>query len=101
MYPQRELIRLGVHKAALRRRMARRRADCVSSATQVFRPVAWLDHLLVLWRRLSPFAGLAAIPFGLLLKRSTAPRPRLLGVLLRWAPVVWGAMRGLASPSRR
>jgi hypothetical protein len=101
MYPQRELIRLGVHKAALRRRIGRRRADCVSSATRIFRPVAWLDRLLVLWRRVSPFAGLAAIPFGLLLKRSTAPRPRLFGALLRWTPVVWGALRSLGAPRRR
>ena len=96
MYPQRELIRLGVHKAALRRRIARRRADCVSSARRILRPVAWLDRLLVLWRRVSPFAGLAAVPLGLLLKGAVAPRPRLLGALLRWTPVVWGAVRSLA-----
>ena len=96
MYPQRELIRLGVHQAALRRRIAHRRVDCVSCASRILRPVAWLDGLLVLWRRVSPFASLAAIPFGLLLKSSVAPRPRLLGALLRWTPVVWGAVRSLA-----
>jgi hypothetical protein len=100
MYPQRELIRLGVHKAALRRRIGRQRIACASAATQVLRPVGWLDTALTLWRRVSPLARFAAIPLGLLLKRSVSPRPRLLGALLRWGPVMLGAVRGFGACRR-
>ena len=100
MYPQRELIRLGVHKAAMRRRIGRRRIACASAASQALRPVAWLDGALALWRRVSPLARFAAIPLGLLLKRSASPRPRLLGALLRWGPLALSAVRGF-SASRR
>jgi len=95
MYPQRELIRLGVHKAALRRRIGRQRTACAASAARILQPVAWLDRLLIVWRRVAPFAGLAVIPFGLLLKRWATPRPRLLGTLLRWGPLAWRAVRSL------
>jgi len=100
MYPHRELSRLAAHKAALRRRIASRRAACGGIATRVLRPVAWLDGLLAFGRGVAPFAGLAAIPLGFLLKRSPAPRPRLLGTLLRWGPWVLGAVRGLTAGRR-
>lgn len=101
MYPQRELIRLEAHKAVLRRHIGRQRTVCASAVTQVLRPVVWIDGLLSLAHRLSPFAAFAAIPLGLLLKRSTAPRPRLLGRLLRWGPLVLGAVRGLMAGRRQ
>lgn len=100
MYPHRELIRLGAHKAALRRRITAGRAAGAAAAARALRPVVWLDGVLALWRRVSPLAGLAAIPLGLLLKRSATPRPRLLGTLLRWAPLVLGAVRGLTARRR-
>ncbi|AOS44431.1 hypothetical protein Verru16b_01493 [Lacunisphaera limnophila] len=100
MYSHRELSRLSAHKAALRGRIAGRRTLAAALATRALRPVAWLDRLRDLWRGVAPFAGLAAIPLGLLLKRSPAPRPRLLGTLLRWAPVVLGAVRGLTAARR-
>lgn len=96
MYSDRELTRLSAHKAALRQRIAWHRCQCVTAATRVAQPLAWLDRMLVLWRQFAPFASLAAVPLGFLLKRSSAPRPRMLGTLLRWAPVVLGAMRGFA-----
>jgi hypothetical protein len=101
MHSDRELIRLAAHKAALRHHIGLHRTSCVQAATRVLQPVAWLDRMLGFWRRLSPFAKFAAVPLGLLLKRSSAPRPRLLGALLRWGPVVLGAVRGLAGASHR
>ena len=96
MHSDRELNRLAAVKAALRRDIAGHRRLCVTAAARVAQPLAWLDRMLVLWRQLAPFAPIAAIPLGFLLKRSSAPRPRLLGTLLRWAPAVFGAVRGFA-----
>jgi hypothetical protein len=95
MYSHRELIRLAAHKTALRRRIAGRRATCAAAAARMLAPVAWLERMLALGRKLAPFAPLAAVPLGFLLKRPAA-KPRLLGTLLRWGPVLFGAVRGLA-----
>ncbi len=95
MHPDRELSRLAGHKAALQRRIALNRTQCVAAATRATQPLAWLDRLVGFWRKLSPFAQLAAVPLGFLLKRSPATRPRLLGTWLRWSPLVLGAWRGL------
>lgn len=100
MYPHRELNELAAHKAALRSRIASRRATCGLLATRALRPLAWADTLLSFWRSVSPVARLAVIPLGFLLKRSPARRPRLLGTLLRWAPLVLGALRGLKTGHR-
>ena len=96
MYTDRELTRLSTHKVALRQRIARHRHQCVTAAARVVQPLAWLDRMLGLWRQFAPFASIAAVPLGFLLKRSSAPRPRMLGTLLRWAPVLVGAVRGFA-----
>ena len=101
MYPHRELIRLDTHKTVLRLRIARRRAECAAAAAGVMQPVAWLDRMLVLWRRVAPFAPFAAVPLGFLLKRAAAPRRSVLGALLRWGPVMLGAVRGLAGARAR
>jgi hypothetical protein len=94
MYSDRELIRLSTHKAALRQRIARHRRACVTAAAGVARPLAWVDRLLVFWRRFAPYAPLlAVVPLGLLRKRAPAGPSRLLGTLLRWGPVVLGAVR--------
>ena len=101
MYPQRELIRLEAHKAALRRRIVRRRTECVVTTTRLLQPVAWLDRMIAFGRQLIPWAPFAAVPLGFLFKRAAAPRRRLLGTLLRWGPVVFGAVRGLAGARQR
>ncbi len=103
MYPQRELRHLAFHKAALHRRIGRRRAECAAAATGVAQPLAWLDRALTFWRRLSPFTKFAAVPLGFLLKRTLSPRLKLLGSLVKWAPLVLSAVRGLrtATPSSR
>jgi hypothetical protein len=92
MYPTRELNRLAVHKQALQRRITRRRHECIAAAGCIARPFAWLDRALVLWRQLSPWMHLAAVPLGMLIKRPSTPRP--LGALLRWLPLLSGVVRG-------
>ena len=95
MYPDRELTRLAAYKAALRRDIALRRAQCAEAAARVAQPLEWLDRMLAFWRRLSPLVKFVALPLGFLLKRSLAPRTRVLGTLLRWGPPVLGAVRDL------
>ena len=95
MYPESELIRLAGHKAALRRDIAWRREQMAGAAARVARPLAWLDRAVAFWRRLSPFTQLAALPLGFALKRAVFPRVKLLGPLMRWAPLVFGAVRGV------
>ena len=100
MYPARELKQLARHKAALRGRITRQRAQCVGAATRVIQPLAWLDRMLAHWQRLSPLARLAIVPLGLLLKKAASPRPRLLGTLLRWGPTAWNIVRGFTGVHR-
>jgi hypothetical protein len=99
MYPTRELIRLGVHKRMLQRRITRRREECVAAAICIARPVAWLDRALASWRQLSPWIKLAAVPLGFLGKRSGPSRP--LSALLRWLPIISSVMRGLRAVRHR
>ena len=97
MYPQRELAQLAAHKAALRRNIALHRAECVAAAARVARPLAWLDRVVALWRRLSPLAAISLVPLGLLLKRTFGPRLRILASLVKWGPLVFGAVRGVSA----
>ena len=97
MYPEQELTRLAAHKAVLQRTIARRRVHCVAAATQVMRPLAWLDQLLASWRRFTPLAQLAVIPLGLLAKRTVFPRLKNFGSIIRWGPLVFAAVRGIRS----
>jgi hypothetical protein len=99
MYPARELNRLAIHKRALQRRIARRREECVAAAGCIARPFAWLDRALGVWRQLSPWMHVAAVPLGFLWKRSPAARP--VGAVLRWLPVVTGIMRGFNAARNR
>ena len=95
MYPARELNRLAGRKAVYRRKIGRHRAQCVRAIPAVIAPLAALDRLAAWWRRLAPLAAFAALPLGLLLKRSSAPRPRLLASLLQWGPTALGILRHL------
>lgn len=101
MYTERELIRLAAHKQALRQRIARRRTECAVAIVGVGQPLMWLDRMLSAWHRFSPLMRVAAVPLGFLLKRSARPRPRLLGRLLRWSPVILGAFRVLSAAVTR
>jgi len=100
MYPQRELSLLAAHKAALRRDIAFRRAQCVMAATRVARPLEWLDRAVGFWRKLSPFTKLAALPIGFVLKRAIFPKGKILGALVRWAPMIFGVVRNVHSVMR-
>lgn len=101
MYSDRELTALAAGKAALRRRIALRRTQCAQAAARVVQPLAWLDQASAQWQRLSPFVKFAAVPLGFLLKRSLGPRTRVLGALLRWGPLMLGAVRSLAGARDR
>ena len=100
MYTERELNRLAAHKHALRLRITRRRTECAVAIAGVGQPLMWLDRMLALWHQFSPLMKIAAVPLGFLLKRSARPRPRLLGRLLRWSPVIVGAFRVLTGGRR-
>jgi hypothetical protein len=97
MYPQRELNRLAGHKVILRRNIALRREQCAEAAARLAQPMQWADRMLALWRRVAPFARLAAVPLGLFAAGKVMPKFKLLGSLLRWGPLVVGAVRGFKS----
>lgn len=93
MYPQPELKRGVAHKAAVRRRIARQRAECVVALTQAARPLALVDRMATLWRQLAPYAGLAAVAFSFRRKRGASRHPGWVGSLLRWGPILSGVLR--------
>ena len=97
MYAKRELKRLALHKARLRRSIARHRGECTTAAASITRPLAWLDRALAFWRRLAPFTQLAAVPLGILVTRSAFSRRGLLGSLARWFPLAFAATRGIGA----
>jgi len=97
MYPQRELTRLAAYKTALQWDIALRRTQCAEAAARVAQPLAWLDRMLAFWRRLSSFAPISAVLLGWVVTRTVFPRRKILGSLLRWAPLVFGLVRGLGS----
>jgi hypothetical protein len=96
MYPRQELTILAARKAALLDLIAARREVCADAAARAARPLEIIDGGIARWRRLSPLVKFAAIPLGLLLKRSLGRRARMLGGLMRWGPIVVGAVRGFA-----
>jgi hypothetical protein len=97
MYPQRELIRLTAYKAALQRDIAIHRAQYTRAAARVAQPLELLDRMLVIWRKLSPFALFAAVPLGFLVQRTIFPRLKLLRSIVRWSPLVFSAVGGIGS----
>jgi hypothetical protein len=97
MYPREELRLLAERKAELRLRIRERRLECAEAFIRISRPLEWLDRALSKWRKLSPMLKLAAVPLALLMKRWIAPRTRVLGSVLRWGPLVYGAVRGLTA----
>lgn len=96
MYPTGQLNEIAQRKAALRVRIAAHRAECVAHAEQVARPIATFDRVAEQWRRVAPYAKLAAIPLGFLLQRRIAKKQAAKGGWKRWlklAPVAMSAMR--------
>lgn len=101
MYPQGELSRLANNRAALCARIARNRLRCAAALTVVVAPVEWIDRMLAMWRRISTPVLLTALPLGFLLKRVIGPKPRILGKLLRWGPLLLGVARNIAKAHHR
>jgi hypothetical protein len=97
MYPSEELRFLAASKEALREQIFVRREICAVAAARVARPIAWLDRVQARWHNLSPLVKMAALPAGLLLKRLILPRTHILGKILRWGPIIYGAVRGLTA----
>ncbi len=61
----------------------------------------WLDRALALWRRVSPLALIAAVPLGFFLfKRVASPRLKILGALVKWAPLMFGVVRGVRAAAK-
>jgi hypothetical protein len=79
------LIRLTARKSELQRRIVLGRTQCAALATEALRPVAWLDRLLMLGRRVAP---LVALPFGLVIARRAFRQQPFVGTLLRWSPLI-------------
>ena len=93
MYPAQELTRLAGRKAALHRVITRRRAQCGEAAAEVARPLVWLDRMMAYWRQLSPLARLTVVPLGFVVQRTLFSRRKILGSLVRWAPLAFTALR--------
>ena len=93
MYPAQELIRLAGRKAALQRVIGRRRIQCSEAAARASQPLVWLDRMVAYWRQLSPLARLAVVPLGFVVQRTLFSRRKLLGSLVRWAPLAFTALR--------
>ena len=97
MYPAKELTKLAAHKVVLRRDIALRRVQCRAAAATLGRPVAWLDRMVALWRKVSPLARLAALPVAFGVMRLILPRTKFLRSVLRWGPLAFGAVRAISS----
>lgn len=91
MYPDDELTRLAVYQRSLRRDIGWRRHESVKAARAATRPLVWAGELIALSRRVAPL--LAVAPLGGLAQRLFFPRAKLLGQLVRWAPLVFGLVR--------
>ncbi len=95
MYPRKELTALERSKVKLLARIAARRQECAAAAGRAAEPIRVLDGAMASWRSLSPIVKMAAVPLGFLLKRASGRRARKLGILLRWGPIIYGAVRSL------
>ncbi|HTJ78908.1 MAG TPA: hypothetical protein VL357_07910 [Rariglobus sp.] len=95
MHAQHELNHLALRKRILRRRITVRREECAAQIAVVVRPLGWLDEARAKWNRVSPAAKIAALPLGFLLRQAFFPKARLLGSLLRWAPVAMTFFRSV------
>lgn len=97
MYPQRELTRLNAYKVALQKDIERQRVQCAAVATRVAQPLELLDRILVLWRRISPFALFAALPLGIIAQRAVIPRVKILESLVRWSPLIFTVIHRISA----
>ena len=101
MYPQPELSRLVADREAICLRIARNRLRCTIAMAQVAEPLAWVDRMVAWWHKYSTPLMLTALPLGFLLKRTISPKPRMLGAILRWGPLLFGVVRSIAGARHR
>ena len=100
MYPNTELTRLSAHKDAVRRRISGRREATAVALAGAVRPLEWVDRALAMWRKVSPVAKVVALPLALLLKKTLFRRAKILGTLVRWAPLALGIFRATKAVRR-
>ena len=100
MYPTEELTRLATKKEALRLQIYLRREECAAAAERAAKTLEMVARGLAWWHKLSPVVKLAAVPVGLIIKRSLFRRSRVIGTALRWGPIAFGAIRGFLASRR-
>jgi hypothetical protein len=100
MYPTRELMRLAVHKSALRRGMRQFRVQCARDAERLARPLQWLDRVAAFWQGLSQLTRLAAVPLGIIVQRTVFRRLKTLRAFVRWGALFVGAARVVRTVAR-
>jgi hypothetical protein len=99
MYPRRQLAALAARKALLQAKIEVRRLECAIAATELARPIGWVDRGIALWRRISPIVKALALPGALSLgwflrKRKAAspsaavPKPGKMAAIMAALPVV-------------
>jgi hypothetical protein len=101
MYPRHELSEAASAKAALRTRIARRRAETAALLDRATRPLRWIDRARESWRQLGPLVRIATVPLGWWAARSAVRSRGLLGRLLRWGPTLFRLARGTAAWAAR
>jgi hypothetical protein len=89
MYPERELRRLAARKAVLTARIALRRLECIDAASRALRPIRWLDLARETLARFRPIAVLASVPMAILAAHSKSRIFKLLGPVIRLAPLLF------------
>jgi hypothetical protein len=104
MFPGEELKSLATSKAALRQRIMARRSECAAAAARLAQPIAWIGRAHEGWRLIAHLFNLPSAPVGFLTGRMKNRHLLTTGAVLRWGPLVLGAVRALSphrSPSRR
>ena len=104
MFPHEELKSLATSKAALSQRILARRSECAATAARLAQPIAWIGRVQEGWRLFAPLFNLASTPIGFLVGRMKNRHLLTTGAVLRWGPLVLGAVRALSphrGPSRR
>ena len=101
MYPDQELNRLALHKIYLRSRISFNRRQCAEAVGHLSQPLALMDKLPALWRKISPLAQFASVPLGFLANTPLFPRTKLLGWVIRWGPLLVCAVSGIRSAFKK
>ena len=88
MYPSQDLSQLAAHKTVLQRQIGRHRRELVEAAEIVVLPVRRLDHWIGKLRHYAPWAPVAIIGLGFVMRRKHR--------FSQWRPILRFAFRGLA-----